>query len=99
MSTDQTRSSKLDESEGLPHMHPGMKRSLLGAHNVQHEPIYEAQELEQISPAHRNAQVRLMSSVVDLYPPWCDDAPILISADRLYTGLNKVIERNPQTSE
>eukprot|EP00959_Pyramimonas_sp_CCMP1952_P435118 9111134-Pyramimonas_sp.AAC.1 len=39
-------------------MHPGMKRALLGAHNVAHEPIYDAQELEHISPGHRNAQVR-----------------------------------------
>mmetsp|Transcript_13996 Transcript_13996/g.29902 ORF Transcript_13996/g.29902 Transcript_13996/m.29902 type:complete len:366 (-) Transcript_13996:255-1352(-) len=88
MSTDQTRSSKLDESEGLPHMHPGMKRSLLGAHNVQHEPIYEAQELEQISPAHRNAQgirdylalalVRSMRTGFDVVTGYKTDRPMTL---------------------
>lgn len=34
-------------------MHPGMKRTMEGIHNVMHEPIYDMTELAAITPKHR----------------------------------------------
>jgi hypothetical protein len=39
--------------EELPAMHPGMKRTMEGIHNVMPEPIYDMTELAAITPKHR----------------------------------------------
>lgn len=46
---------RLVDDKGVPDMHPGMKRSLLGAQNVGHAPIYDSASLD-IQPKHRSAQ-------------------------------------------
>jgi hypothetical protein len=54
--TSAARASRIEDNPDLPPMHPGMKRTMEGLHNVMHEPIYNKEELVNLTPKHRKVK-------------------------------------------
>jgi hypothetical protein len=51
--TSAARASRIEDNPDLPPMHPGMRRTMEGIQNVMHEPIYNKDELVNLTPKHR----------------------------------------------